>query len=512
MNSVNKQIALNTIFLYVRMLITMGISFFTVRIVLKVLGVEDYGIYNVVGGIVGLMSFFNSAMTSASQRFFSFALGCKDSEQLQSYFRVIFYCFFLFILLTIFILELLGGWFVESYLVIPEDKLQSALVVYQYSIYSFFFPTLSIPFCALIVSYEKMNVFAYVGILESLLRLLIVYLLVRSNFDKLEVYGFLTLLVSVVIFLIYLVYCSVRFKDICTFKFYWNKKIFSQILKYIGWNLFGAISGVCVTQGMSIVMNIYFGPLVNAAKAISDKVNMAIYSFVGNFYMAVNPQIVKRYAQKQEKEMVALVFQSSRLSFFLMFLLSWPVILVTDSFLRLWLGNEDVSIEMVVFVRLILIYSLMNVFEGPITQMIRATGRIKLYQIYVGGVTLLSLPFTIILYSLGFPAYYGIIAMIVVYAISFIPRLYIVRQQLLFNITDYLLKVWLHCIWVVLLVSIPTYLFVHWAFTTHFISFLWIIVVVVLFEFSMLAYVGLSKNERITLISMLKKRFIQQQR
>lgn len=228
--------------------------------------------------------------------------------------------------------------------------------------------------------------------------------------------------------------------------------------------------------------------------------------------MAVNPQIVKRYAQKQEKEMVALVFQSSRLSFFLMFLLSWPVILVTDSFLRLWLGNEDVSIEMVVFVRLILIYSLMNVFEGPITQMIRATGRIKLYQIYVGGVTLLSLPFTIILYSLGFPAYYGIIAMIVVYAISFIPRLYIVRQQLLFNITDYLLKVWLHCIWVVLLVSIPTYLFVHWAFTTHFISFLWIIVVVVLFEFSMLAYVGLSKNERITLISMLKKRLIQQQR
>ena len=187
MNSVNKQIALNTIFLYVRMLITMGISFFTVRIVLKVLGVEDYGIYNVVGGIVGLMSFFNSAMTSASQRFFSFALGCKDSEQLQSYFRVIFYCFFLFILLTIFILELLGGWFVESYLVIPEDKLQSALVVYQYSIYSFFFSTLSIPFCALIVSYEKMNVFAYVGILESLLRLLIVYLLVRSNFDKLEV-------------------------------------------------------------------------------------------------------------------------------------------------------------------------------------------------------------------------------------------------------------------------------------------------------------------------------------
>jgi O-antigen/teichoic acid export membrane protein len=279
----NKRIAKNTLMLYFRMLLIMGVSLYTVRIVLNTLGVEDYGIYNVVGGIVVMFSFLSNTMASASQRFFAFELGRKDYDQLKKTFSMTVTIYLIIAVIILILAETLGLWFLNTQLSIPVERMETANWVYQFTIFSFMMTMLTVPYNAAIVAHERMNVYAYVSIVEAFLKLLIVYILVLFSYDKLKLYAILMFGVTTFITLIYRTYCKRQFQE-CSYNFYWEKPLFKELIGYSGWNLFGAIAGILNNQGINILLNIFFGPIVNAARAIAYQVNTAVNQFVTNFF------------------------------------------------------------------------------------------------------------------------------------------------------------------------------------------------------------------------------------
>lgn len=416
----------------------MLISLFTVRVLLKTLGVEDYGIYNVVGGLVTFLSFLTLTMSSATQRYLSFSLGNNDKQKFQQLFSMNILIYFFLSIVIIVLAETIGLWFLNNYLNVPPERLIAANWVYQFSLITFVINMLIIPYNSAILSHERMTVYAYVSILDAILKLIIVYLIVTIKFDKLIIYGLLLLIQVFLISGIYVIYCNRKLQG-CRFVFFWDRKLFREILGYTGWTLFGSLSGTLNNQGLSLILNVFFGPVINAAKGIADRVSSAVTSFISNFYSAIKPQIVKSYASGNYEYMKDLAFKSSKLSYYLMFVLSLPLILETKYILSLWLGKVEPS--MISFTQLILIFSLINVFEFPLTQLVHATGRVKKYQLYVGIVTLITLPVTSLALKLGFPAETAIIVLILVYLIAYIPRLIIVQNQLHISIKEYLIKV-----------------------------------------------------------------------
>ena len=438
LNLNNKRIAKNTLMLYVRMLITMLVSLYTVRVLLQELGLMDYGIYNLVSGLVTFFSFISITMSSATQRYLSFSLGKKDKISFQKIFSMNVLIYFFIAILVVILAETFGLWFLNSILNIPINRLSVANVVYQISLVTFLINLMLIPYHASILATERMSVYAYVSIVDVFLKLLLVYFLAVVDGDKLITYSVLLFLQTVLIASIYVLYCRKKIEG-CTFDFFWEKKIFKEILGYTGWTFFGGISGILNNEGLSFLINFFFGPVLNAAKGISDRVSSAIAMFINNFYSAVKPQIVKSYASGDFTYMKTLAFQSSKFSFFLMLLLSLPLILETHFVLSLWL--VDVESSMVGFTKLILIYSIINVFEFPLTQLVHATGKVKKYQVSVGLFTLLTLPITFLLFHLGYSAKYAIVVLIVVYSLAYIPRLIIVRNQLNISIYEYFQQV-----------------------------------------------------------------------
>jgi O-antigen/teichoic acid export membrane protein len=316
----NKRIARNTLLLYFRMLLTMAVSFYTVRVVLDTLGVRDYGIYNVVGGVVTMFSFLSATMASASQRFFAFEIGRKNFEQLKKTFGITMTIYFIIGLVILILAETVGLWFLNTRMTIPLERLEAARWVYQFSILSFMVTMFSIPYNAAIVAHERMNAYAYVSIMEVLLKLGAVYMLVAFSFDKLKLYSILIFVVISITSMTYRIYCRKNFEE-CRVSFYWEKGLFKEIVTYSGWNLFGALASIFNNQGINIMLNLFFGPVVNAAQAIAYQINTAINQFVQNFLMAARPQITKYYANGELEQMLKLVFQSSKISFFLLFIM-----------------------------------------------------------------------------------------------------------------------------------------------------------------------------------------------
>ncbi len=502
-SSINsKRIVKNTLMLYIRMLLTMVISLFTVRVLLQALGVVDYGIYNVVGGLVTFLSFLTITMSSATQRYLSFSLGKKDKKEFQQLFSMNVLIYLFLAIVIIILAETIGLWFLNTYLNIPSNRLAAANLVYQFSLVTFVINLLTIPYHAAILADEKMTVYAYVSILDASLKLLLVYLVVVINYDKLIVYGILLLLQTILITSIYVVYCNKKIEG-CKFLFYWENRMFKQILSYTGWTLFGSLSGTLNSEGLTLLLNLFFGPVVNAAKGISDRVSAAITSFISNFYAAVKPQIVKSYASEDYSYMKKLAFQSSKFSFFLMLLLSLPLILETKYILSLWL--VEVENSMVTFTKLILIYSLINVFEFPLTQLVHATGKVKKYQISVGLITLLTLPLAYITFKLGYPAEMAIVVLIFVYSLAYIPRLIIIRNQLNIPIYDYFMQVVAKTFIVTFFaILLPLLVFFTMDFglkrmiITILVSLLSVVLSVFIF--------GITKAERIIGITFLKKK------
>lgn len=394
----NKRIAKNTVMLYIRMFFTMVVSLYTSRVILQTLGITDYGINNVVGGVVTMFSFLNGAMASATQRYLSVDIATGNAEHLKISFRTAMQIH-IFIALAIFVLaETVGLWFVLNKLIIPENRMYAAMWVYQFSVIASMVSIISLPYNADIIAHEKMSAFAYISIMDAILKLLIVYMLVISPFDKLITYSALFLCVNLFDRFIYNIYCKRHFAEV-NFSIIIDKALFKEMSSFAGWSLWGNIAAVLFTQGINMLLNMFFGPAVNAARGIAVQVQGVIQGFVANVQTAVNPQITKSYAQHNLKRMHKLMFASSKFCFYLLFLIVLPLSFEAYFVLKVWLGI--VPEHTVWFLRLIMFIMLTETLANPYMIANQATGKVKVYQAVVGGLLLLIVPVAYIVLKLG---------------------------------------------------------------------------------------------------------------
>lgn len=431
----NRRIAKNTLFLYFRMLLTMGISLYTVRVVLEVLGVVDYGLYNVVGGIVVTLSFFNQTMSAASQRFFAYELGRNNIAQLGKTFSMTLTIYFIIAAVILLLAETIGLWFLQSKMTIPPDRMDAAKWVYQFSIMSFIMSMFTVPYNSMIIAHEDMKIYAYISIVESILKLMIVFLLVYFSYDKLKLYGVLMFSVTVIIAGFYWIYSSRKYKEF-SYKFYWNKSLFKEIISYSGWNLVGVSAGIFKDQGINILLNVFFNPVVNASRGIAFQVNNSINQFATNFIKATQPQITKHYATGETDQMLKLVFKSSKFSFFLLLILSMPVLLETNSILTVWLKKTPEFV--VLFSRLVIVNALIDSLSYPLVSAAMATGKIRRYQLTVGGMQMLNIPVSYLLLSLDMPPETPMYVAICIAIINLLLRLFLLRKMVGLNVAHYI--------------------------------------------------------------------------
>lgn len=400
MNRENKRIAKNTLMLYLRMLFSMSVSLYTSRVILSVLGVTDFGINNVILGVTGMLSFLSSAMSGATSRFLTYAIGRNDKKQLKDTFAAAF-TIHLFLAIIIFLLcETIGLWMLETKLVIPEDRMNAARIIFQFSAFSCLLGIAQIPFGSALIAHERMDVFAYFGIADVIMKLVIVYMLTIFNYDKLILYGFLFFVVSLVMMIINRCYGITHFEE-CRFRLSKNKNIIFPMLKFSGWDLYGNMSVMARTEGVNILQNMFWGPAVNAATGVANQVMTAILGFSNNFLTAIRPQIVKLYARNEISEMQLLAERSSKFSFFLLFFISFPCFLELPFVLEIWL--KIVPDWTVAFTRLSMLFNWNVTLFLPLMHIIHATGRMKRISFINGTLYLTVIPITWVMFTLGYP-------------------------------------------------------------------------------------------------------------
>ena len=456
-----KRIAKNTAFLYMRMLLLMGVAFYTSRVVLNALGVEDYGIYNVVGGVVAMFSFLTGTFTSATQRFLNYEMGLGNQQRLHEIFSMSITLNVIIAVLIIGVSEIVGIWFINHKLVIPPDRLVAAHWVFQFSLLAMAVTIVSTPYNALIIAHERMDIFAYISIVEALLKLGIAVVIFFCGGDKLIVYAFLILLVALIVRLIYSFYCKRKFPE-CRYKFYWDRKLFCEMGSFAGWNMYGNFAFVVVTQGLNMLLNMFFGPAVNASRAIAVQVQTAIQGFATNFTIAVNPQITQYYAQRKMNEMFNLVCFSSKYAFFLLLILIVPILLETEVLLEIWL--KQVPVYAVVFVRLILVQLLLTIILNPLQTSIHATGKMRLYQLLTGSLNLLNIPISYLLLRLDMEASIVFLVNITINFFMIFVMLYVLYKAIDFPYLLFVRRVLLILLKVVFIIGIVVFLIniVHW--------------------------------------------------
>jgi O-antigen/teichoic acid export membrane protein len=455
MPSENKRIAKNTIYLYLRMMLTMIISLYTSRVILHVLGVNDYGIYNVVGGVVGFLSFVTAALSAGSSRFLTFEMGTGDKEKLRKTFCSTLSVHIMFSLFIVLLAETIGLWFVNNKLQIPASRMFAANCVYQLSIITAVFSITQVPYTSVIIAHEKMDIYAYMSIYDVTMKLLICYLLYIGNIDKLILYAILIFLIQLSDVLFYRIY-SIRHFEESKFKFFYDKKILGPILKFSGWSLFANLSIALNNQGTSIITNMFFGPAVVSASVLSATVSGAANSFITNFRTAANPQIVKMYAAKDYEGSKKLLLNSTKFSFYLMFILALPIILLADPLLHLWL--MEVPPYTVVFLRIVMVQSLFCVFDSSFYTALYTKGRLRENALISPMVGFLCFPIVYILFKRGFSP----VAMSWVSLCSYVLLGLVVKPMLIIKIVNYtwkdVLSVFTPCLMIVIL-STPIPLF-----------------------------------------------------
>ena len=492
-SSANKRIAKNTLVLYVRMLFTMGISLFTSRVILQTLGVEDYGISSVVGGVISMFTFINAAMVSSTQRYLNFELVRGDANQLRSVFSTSLQIHALIALAIIVLSETVGLWFLNEKLVIPEARMTAAMWVYQCSILSCAVSIMSTPYNAVIVAHEKMSAFAYISILDVSLKLLVVYLLVVLPFDKLIILAILNLLVQLFIRYIYTIYCHRHFPE-SYFQFWFNKTLFKEMFGFAGWSFWGNLAAILYTQGLNMMLNIFFGPIVNAARGIAVQVQSAVQQFVGGFQTALNPQITKNYASNNLPQMHSLMFRSARFSFLLLFFLSLPVLMETNFILTLWL--KTVPDDAVIFTQIMICISLIYTTANPCIIANQATGKVKIYQMVVGGILLLILPISYVVLKLGAPAYSVFIVHFCIESLAQFSRMYMLRKLIHLPLWQYMKNIYIPIVsTVVIAIILP--LVVRMQVAEGWLRFLAVGFTCVLSVGASSYFIGFTKQERV---------------
>lgn len=453
----NKRIAKNTLFLYLRMFVMMLTALFTSRIVLDVLGVADYGLNNIIGGVVVLFSFLNSALLSATQRFLNFHLGREDYKQTNVVFCMSMNTYFLLSFIVIVLGETIGLWFVNTQLNIPPDRMFAAQWVYQFTLVQFVINLLRVPYNASIIAYEKMNFYAYISLVEVIAKLLVVYLLYITTFDKLIFYSFLYTIVPLFTTFIYKLYCNKSFET-TKYRRIWDKAAFKEMFSFSGWSLFGSLANLAAQQGLNILINIFYGVTVNAAAGVANQVSTNVYNFISNFQTAFQPQIVKSYAAKEVDRFHKLIFQTSKFSYFLVIVLVLPILFTIDEILDIWL--KEVPEYTAIFCRLILVYLSIEAITAPLWMSVQATGKIRNYQMLMASLIFLNFPIAYIVLKIGLPVYSVWIVRILVNIIVMVARCIYMKKKLNFPLLPYIRAVILPIISVTLVaLPVPMLLF-----------------------------------------------------
>lgn len=498
----NKRIAKNTLMLYFRMLIIMLVSLYTSRVVLSTLGVVDYGIYNVVGGLVTMMGILNGAMSVSCQRYLTYELGRGNMLRLKQIFSVCLTIFMMLSLIVILLSETVGLWFLHNKMVIPEDRMVAAGYVYQFSILACILSLLTNPFNAIIIAHERMNVYAYVSILEVLLKLGVVYLLLVIPVDRLVTYGALILISHLIVTLCYVIYCWKNFAE-THYRFYWEKPLFKELVSYSGWNLYGSAAGLVKGQGLNILLNMFFNPAVNAARGIAYQVNSVITQFFTNFYTAVRPQITKYYAAGEIDEMLMLVFRSSKFSFYLIMIISLPIILEAPYIINLWLGQMPDYV--IPFTRLIIVISAVDSLASPLMTTAHATGKIKLYQSTVGTLIIFNLPVSYVLLKLGGSPITVFYVSLCISVMCLFLRLWIVRRLVGFPVRRYIVEVLARCMLICILALIVP-LVAHIILPQSFWNVVIVCCISVVSSMAVIYCVGLERHEKELVHTFINKK------
>lgn len=488
----NKRIAQNTLMLYFRMLFTMAVSLYTSRVVLNTLGVEDFGIYNVVGGVVAMLALLNGSLSGASQRFITFEIGKNDKGKLAKVFTSIVTIHLLLAIIVVMVAETAGLWFLNSRMNISPDRIIAANWVYQFSLIAFLVNLLSVPYNAAIIAHERMKAFAYIGVLETSLKLGAVLLTIVLPFDRLKSYSFLIMALAIIIRVIYGVYSSRNFSE-CKFKINFDKQLFKSIGAFTGWNFIGAGSSILMTQGVNVLLNLFFGVVVNAAQGVANQVYSAVNGFVMNFMTALNPQITKSYASGDKGYTVTLVFQGARFSFYLLLFLSLPILIETNTILTLWL--KVVPEFTVLFVRLTLVNALSQALSHTLITVMLATGNIKRYQLVVGGLQLLNFPLAYLFFKLGYDPYISLVVAIVISQVCLIARLLMLHSMIDLPIMQYFKKVYFN-VFAVGCVSLLIPSIVFNLMNDDLFRLFMVVVVSVLSTAISIYVIGLSQDER----------------
>lgn len=470
----------------------MAISLFTSRVILNTLGVEDYGIYNVVGGVVAMFGFINGSMSSATQRYITFALGKEDKNRLQKVFSTTLQIHTLIAGIIVLLGETIGLWFLYNIIQIPADRMDAAFWILQCSIMSTVIMIISVPYNADIIAHEKISAFAYLSILEVILKLAIVYMLVVFPFDKLIVFAFLMLAVQLLIRFCYSIYCNRHFEE-TKYTHVCDKDLFKEMTEFAGWSMFGNLSAVLYGQGLNVLLNVFFGPVVNAARAVALQVQNSIQGFVGNFQMAINPQITKTYARGDMSDMHKLMFRSARFSFFLLFFLSLPVLFETNFILTIWL--KTVPENTVTFLRIIICTSLIYSLANPLIIANQATGKVKKYQAVCGTILLLILPISYVCLLLGCPAYTVFIVHFIIESVTQVARMIMLRPLIGIRLRDYFQHIYAK---VMLVVAVSVFLpsLAYFNMEDNFLRFLSVGALCVISVSASVYILGLSSNER----------------
>lgn len=503
-SSSTKRLAKNTMFLYFRMFLTMGISLFTTRVILNALGVNDYGIYNVVGGMVSLFTVVTASLSASISRFITFELGTGNKEKLKQIFSTAIAIQVRMAIVVLILGATVGFWFLNYKMNISETRIVAANWVLGFSIFSLMISLISGPYNAEIIAHERMKVFAWIGIIEVIFKLIIAYALFIFSNDRLILYALLLFLVSVCIRLIYGAYCRKHFEE-CKGKVKFDKSIFKEMSSFAGWAFIGASSSMVQSQGNNIILNLFYGTIMNASFSIGTQVNGAVTSFASNFLVALNPQITKSYAQKEIRRLYQLIFKGSKLSFFLLWIISGVVLLNTQDILQIWLKN--VPEDSILFVQLFLIFSLCEMTSNPLIAAQSATGKIKYFNICIGGFRMLALPLSYVFLKLGFPAQTVLVVMIFISFVNLFLRLLFLRNSINLSIIEFFRIVLSRIILVILVnVSISKLAIYYIPDTTGLSVVKWVICFII--TSLSIYYLGCSKDERTLILEYIKKLII----
>lgn len=484
------------------MCIILFVSLYTSRVVLSALGVVDYGIYNVVGGLVAIFTYLTSALGAASSRFITFNLGKGDLVELTKTFRTSITIHLCFALLVLIIGETVGLWCVSHFLNIPSDRIVAANYVYQYVLILCVFSILQVPFNAEIIAHEKMSYYAYLGIFEAMAKLAVAYLITTNTYDRLSFYGFLLCCVGILVFMGYFLYCMKTFRYL-KLKLLFDSYLFRSMLSYSGWNFIGSLAYLGKSQGINMLLNVFFGPIINAARGVAYQIDGSILNFTQNFTVALNPQIIKSYASGEKDRFYNLIFFGGKVSCLLILIFAVPIIVESDYILALWL--REVPDYTSIFVQLIVLTSLIDSYSYSLSASIQATGKIKQYQILVGIVLLLNLPLSFILLRVGYPVYSVFVVGLILSVLALFVRLYVLKVQIGISVSQYCVNVILPCVLTAIFSFGMAIIFKYntidslMMLTTRSLSS--VVVTVALFSF-----VGLSKQDRKQLLSSINKK------